>query len=351
MERLRVGVIGAGGIAAYAHIPGYKKAAAEGKAELVALADVNLERAQAAAREHGFARAYSDYREMLAEERLDAVSVATPNLYHAPATIAALEAGCHVLCEKPPAMTPAEVEAMIAAAEKAGKIFTVGLSFRFHPEVEMAKRFIDGGALGEIYAARVKVTRRRGIPTWGVFTNKELQGGGALIDAGVHMLDTALYLMGYSEPAEILGTTYQKIGNRPGVGPWGQWDWEHYAVEDLALGMVRLTNGATVMVEASFADNVEKNQTYVHLSGTRGGLELLPLKLFREEYGSLTDTTPHWVSDRDMHQEELRHFVACCRGEEQPRVTMGEALALQRILNGIYQSAESGTAVSFTGHR
>lgn len=341
MKKLRVGVIGAGGIATYAHIPGYKKAAAEGKAELVALADIDLERAQQTAQEHGFARAYPDYKEMLANEQLDAVSVATPNRYHAPAVIAALEAGCHVLCEKPPAMTPAEVEAMIATAEKAGKIFTIGLNFRFHPEVEMAKRFIDGGALGEIYAARVKVTRRRGIPTWGVFTNKELQGGGALIDVGVHMLDVALYLMGYSEPVQILGSTYQKIGNRPGVSPWGQWDWENYAVEDLALGLVKLASGGTVTVEASFADNVAKNETYVHLSGIKGGLELLPLKIFREEYGSLTDTTPYWVSDRDMHQEELRHFVACCLGEEQPRVTMSEALSLQRIINGIYQSAEA----------
>jgi predicted dehydrogenase len=344
MSKLRVGVIGAGGIATYAHIPGYKKAAEAGKVELVALADINLERAQSVAAEHGFARAYGDYKEMLAKERLDAVSITTPNLYHAPAAIAALEAGCHVLCEKPPAMNPAEVEAMIAAAQAAGKICTVGLNYRFHPEVEMAKRFIDGGALGEIYAARVKVTRRRGIPSWGVFTNKALQGGGALIDVGVHMLDTALYLMGYAAPVQIMGSTYQKIGNRPGINPWGQWDWEHYEVEDLALGMVRLASGATVMVEASFADNIEKGETTVQLSGTRGGLQLLPLKVFREEYGTLTDTTPHWVPQQDMYQEEIRHFVACCLGEEEPRVKMDEMLNLQQIINGIYASAEAAQA-------
>lgn len=147
-----------------------------------------MDRARAVAAEQGFANAYADYKEMLAKERLDAVSVCTPNLFHAPATLAALEAGCHVLCEKPPAMNPAEVRAMDAAAEKAGKIFMVGLCMRFHPEVEMAKRFVDGGALGEIYAARVRAVRRRGIPAWGVFTNKKLQGGGPMIDIGVHML-------------------------------------------------------------------------------------------------------------------------------------------------------------------
>lgn len=153
--------------------------------------------------------------------------------------------------------------------------------------------------------------------------------------------------MGYSAPAQVMGSTYQKIGNRPGVAPGGQWDWQNHEVEDLALGMVKLANGATVMIEAAFADNCEKNSSYVHLSGTQGGVELLPLKIFREEFGTLTDTTPHWVPKHDMHHEELRHFVAACRGEEEPRVRLDEGLYLQQILNGIYESAETGKVVEF----
>src|SRR5690606_3417220 len=143
---------------------------------------------------HGIKNTYADYKEMLEKEELDIVSVCTPNKFHAPATIAALNSGCHVLCEKHRAMNAAEVEEMIKAAEANNRHLTFGLHFRFTTEVQACKRLIDGGELGGIYAARVDAIRRRGIPGWGVFTNKELQGGGPVIDIGVHMLDTALYL-------------------------------------------------------------------------------------------------------------------------------------------------------------
>jgi predicted dehydrogenase len=277
VARLRVGIIGAGGIATSAHIPNDLKLTHQ--VELAAVGDVNLERARQVATEYQIPAAYADYREMLERERLDAVSICTPNAFHAPASVAALEAGCHVLCEKPPALRPEEVEAVAEAARKAGRIFTVALNFRFHPEVVAARRFTAEGGMGEIYAARVKVSRRRAVPSWGVFTHKELQGGGPMIDMGVHFLDVALYLMGYPRPVEVMGATYRKIAPYTEVMPWGRYDRDRYEVEDLALGMIRLENGGTVMVEAAFADNCEKEQYHVHLSGTRAGLELMPLKL------------------------------------------------------------------------
>ncbi|MFZ5815159.1 MAG: Gfo/Idh/MocA family protein [Bacillota bacterium] len=334
---LRIGIIGPGAFAEKMHIPGYKQAG-DG-VELVAVAGRELARAERVAREHGFARDYDSYEEMLAREQLDAVSVCTPNRYHAPAAIAALKAGAHVLCEKPPAMNPAEVEAMIAAAREAGRVLLIGLSFRFHAEVEAARRFVQGGALGEVYAARARWTRRRGIPSWGVFTSRELQGGGPLMDIGVHVIDIALHLMGYAAPAQMLGSTYAKIGTQPpGPAPWGPWDWQRYEVEDMALGMVKLTSGATLMVEASFADNAE-DAMQVRLSGTKGGLELFPLRIYREEHGTLTTTTASWLPPQEMYREEMRHFLACCRGEEEPRVGLEEALWLQQIINGLYESA------------
>jgi len=348
-KRLRVGIIGVGGIAKGAHIPGYQAVA--DKVEFAACADVNIERARAVAQEFGFAAAYSDYNEMLAKESLDVVSVCTPNKFHAPAAIAALEAGCHVLCEKPPALSAAEAIEMVKTAERCGKILTFGLMTRYSSEVRAAKRLIDGGELGRIYFARVDAVRRRGIPGWGVFTNKELQGGGPVIDIGVHMLDTALYLMGYPKPTQVLASAYQEIGNRPGVGAMGSWDWQNYQVEDLAVGMIKFENGASILLESSFAQNIEEmSKMNVRLSGTEGGLNLFPLKVFKEVHGALYDWTPAWLPKVEKrHTEEVKHFVQACLGEVEPgsdpMVRGFEAIRLQQILDAIYASAEKNDIV------
>lgn len=344
-KKLRIGVIGAGGIATAAHIPGYQQLL--DRVELVAIADVNGERARQVAQEKGFQKSYSDYEKMFAECELDAVSVCTPNKFHAPAAIAASRAGCHVLCEKPPAMNVQEAEAMVQAAQQAGKILTFGLHYRYTSEVRACKRFVDGGELGEIYAVRVNALRRRGIPGWGVFTNKELQGGGPIIDIGVHMLDTALYLMGYPKPIQVLGTTYQKIGTRPGVGTMGQWDWQNYQVEDLAMGMIKFDNGATMLLEASFAANVESlDEMNVRLMGTEGGARVFPLKVFKEMYGALVDLTSAWLpQEQHPHWAEVREFVDACISGGEGMVKGVEAIRLQQIIDGLYKSAETGDLV------
>lgn len=342
---LRIGIIGVGGIAQGAHIPGYKELGDQVK--LVACADVNVERARQVAERFGIDTAYEDYREMLEKEELDAVSVCTPNKFHAPATVAALEAGCHVLCEKPPALSAAEARLMVDTAAQVGKVLTFGLHYRFTTEVRAAKRLIDGGELGHIYAARVDAIRRRGIPGWGVFTNKELQGGGPVIDIGVHMLDTCLYLMGYPRPVQVLAKTYQEIGNRPGVGAMGQWDWENFEVEDLAMAMIKFDNGATILLESSFAQNVDvMERMNVRLSGREGGINLFPLKVSKEMHGGLYDATPAWLPRVDRpHAESVKHFVAACRGEHEPMVLPQEAVRLQQILDAIYASADSDDIV------
>ncbi|HEX6972537.1 MAG TPA: Gfo/Idh/MocA family oxidoreductase [Limnochordia bacterium] len=345
-NKLRVGIIGVGGIATHAHIPGYRQLL--DRVELVACADVNAERAREVAARFEFRAAYADYREMLEKEALDAVSVCTPNKFHAPASIAALEAGCHVLCEKPPALTAAEAEAMVAAAEKAKRVLTFGLHMRFTAEAQAAKRLVDGGEMGDIYAVRVNALRRRGIPGWGVFTNKELQGGGPLIDIGVHMLDLALYLMGYPVPRQVFGATFQKIGTRPGVGAMGEWNWRDFQVEDLAMGMIRFANGAAILLETSFAAEIEPmEEMSIRLSGTQGGLSLFPLKVFKESHGTLYNLTPAWLPRVERpHGEEVKHFVDACLNGGPPMVKGYEAIRLQQILEAIYRSAESGELVT-----
>lgn len=349
IDALRVGLIGAGGIARGVHIPNYLKCG--DKVEIVSISDVVIEKAEECAEEFSIPHVFSDYHAMLQDVELDAISVCTPNKFHAAATLAALKAGCHVLCEKPPAMTPVEAGEMAQAANEAGKILTYGFHYRHAPEVETLKRFVDGGELGNIYAARVQAVRRRGIPGWGVFTNKELQGGGPLIDIGVHMLDTALYLMGYPQPDTVLGVTYQNLGTRQGVGLMGDWDWENFSVEDMARGMITFKNGASIILETAFAANVEKHDVMnVSLMGDQGGADVFPLKIYQEKYDTLVDTTPSHLPKKGYHELELERFVDCCLSGEQPLSTPEQGYYLQQIINAIYQSAESGKAVKIEGN-
>jgi len=346
MSVLKVGIIGAGGIATDVHIPNYLSCG--NKVKIVAIADVVIERAKEVAKKYDIPHAFESYQEMLEKSELDAVSVCVPNKFHVGAAVAALEAGCHVLCEKPPAMNTEEAELMMETAKKAGKILTYGFHYRYSPEVEITKSFIDAGEMGDIYAARVHAIRRRGIPGWGVFTNKELQGGGALIDIGVHMLDTALYLMGYPEPEVVLGKTHQQIGNRKGVGLLGEWDYENFSVEDMAVAMVTFKNGATLTLEAAFAANVEKNDTMqVSLMGSKGGADIFPLKIYQEKHHTLLDITPAYPPQIDGHKREITQFVESCLEGHTPLSTPEQGVIIQRIIDAIYQSAETGKAIQF----
>ncbi|GGE12338.1 dehydrogenase [Marinithermofilum abyssi] len=348
--KLRVGVIGAGGIATQVHMPNYQQCE---EAEIVAVADIHEAKAQAAAEEFQIPRVYTDYREMLAHEDLDAVSVCTPNKFHAPATLAALEAGCHVLCEKPPAMTTAEAEEMRDTARRTGKLLTFGLHYRQSSEVSTLKRFVDEGELGKVYASRVHAVRRRGIPGWGVFTNKELQGGGPLIDIGVHMLDTALYLMGYPQPTTVFGVTYQKLGNRKGVGLFGEWDWQNYSVEDMARGMITFENGASILLESAFAANVQKDdEMNVSLMGEQGGADVFPLRLYQEKHGALIDVTPAYLPETNAHKNVVHRFVKACQGQAQPSLcTPEQGVILQQIIEALYRSAEEGEPVKVSAFK
>ncbi|TCP29475.1 putative dehydrogenase [Scopulibacillus darangshiensis] len=343
-KTLKVGLIGAGGIAQGVHIPNYLKCGE--KAEIAAVADVAKEKAEECAQKFNIPNMYGHYQDMLEKQDLDAVSVCTPNKFHKEASIAALNAGCHVLCEKPPAMNIQEAEEMAQTAEEAGKILTYGFHFRHAPETEALKRFVDAGEIGSIYSVNVNAMRRRGIPGWGVFTNKELQGGGPLIDIGVHMLDTALYLMDYPEPDTVLGATYQKLGNRKGVGLMGEWDWENFTIEDMARGMITFKNGASILLNSSFAANVEKvDEMNVSLMGDEGGADLFPLRIYQEKHDTLVNLTPIKLPKKGYHELEIERFVDACLNQTTPLSTAREGVILQRIIQGLYQSAETGEAV------
>ena len=234
-KKLRYGFIGAGGIAG-AHLTELVK---RDDVELVAMADV----AEAGMLRHrerfGIEGMYADWTEMLAKEDLDAVSVCTPNKLHEQPTIDALNAGCHVLCEKPLAHSAAAGERMLAAARDTGRKLVIGFQYRYHPRTQFLRRAFDDGEFGKILFGRVKAMRRRGIPNWGVFGRKDLQGGGPLIDIGVHVLEMTHYAMGTPKPVSASADMFTYIGDKPSdeiESMWKGWDHETYTVEDLAVG-------------------------------------------------------------------------------------------------------------------
>ncbi len=343
MDKVRIAIIGCGGIATRAHIPAIL---AQPDAELVAICDINAACVESVAKEHGIKHVFTDYSKLLEMDEVDAVSICTPNIAHHTPAIDAMKAGKHVLVEKPIARNPEEGQAIVDAAHATGMKFMVAQCCRWLPDSLVLKRFIDGGALGEMYYARIQAIRRRGIPSWGVFIDKEKQGGGPLIDIGVHILDTTLWLMGHPKPVAASGVTYAKFGPRPGIfGNYGSWDHTKFTVEDFAAGLVRFDNGATLMIESSFAANIEKDRMALAILGTEGGCQTDPLKLFREEYGTLVDVTPVYVPESKMYHAEMRGFLDSIINDTEPPVTGEQALMVMKILDGIYRSSELGAEV------
>lgn len=347
MGKLRIGVIGGGGIAQAGHISSYKQY--HDRAELTAIADISELIVKKNKDEHGFRHGFTDYREMLDKVELDAVSICTPTKFHAPATLAALQAGCHVLCEKPPAMNTVEARQMEAAAARAGKILTYGFMFRYSSEVQILKRFVDAGELGRIYTGRAVAMRRSGIPSWGAFNSKELSGGGPLIDFGIHTVDMALYLMGYPQPKSVMGATYQELGIRPLTPTWGgRWDPAKNTVEDLAVALVRFENGATLQVESCQIAHMKEMETFnVSLFGTEGGCNFSPLSISQDKHGTLIDITPAYVPGRNNHAAGIDAFLKAIEGEQGILYTPAQGVQTLRVVEGIYISAETNEPYTY----
>lgn len=345
-EKLGIGIIGSGGIAVGCHMPGYAKL--DDLCEIVAVADVNEDNAKKAAEQFQVRNVYRDYMDLINNPHVDAVSVCTPNYLHQEPTVAALRAGKHVLCEKPLARTGDEARAMVRAAKETGKILQVGLQWRYHPTAQYLRRFIDSGKLGPVYYARAQALRRRGIPGWGVFIDKEKQGGGPLVDIGVHILDLTLSLMGYPKPISASGRAYQEFGCRPDVlGLMGQWDHTKFTVEDFAVGFIRFETGATVVLESSFCANIKEDVYLTEILGQRSGIRLNPMgdppvEIYGEEDGALIDTTPVFLPKFSAYEAEVRAFVeAIIEGKPSP-VPGEQGLILNAIFDALYRSSDTG---------
>jgi predicted dehydrogenase len=344
MNALKIGVVGTGGIAVQRHIPAFKSMEMD-KAVLTAVYDIEESRAQAVADAFSIEKVFSDYDRFL--ESVDAVVICTPNKFHAELTVQALNAGCHVLCEKPMALTIDEGEAMLEAAEKSGKHLSIGYHYRFMRESQAAKRLIKEGLIGEPIVSRFQALRRRKVPGWGVFTNKELQGGGSLMDYGCHLLDLTLWLLDFPKPVEVSAASYDKLSRLPELtNVWGEIDAETFNVDDHLTGYIRFENGATMQLETSWAANIPEDKESLSISGTSGGLDVFPLSLNQAKHGMLLDSTPYWLPGEDsIDLPQVRNFVNCCLGLEEPVVKAHEALETTRLIQYLYQSSQEGQAI------
>jgi len=344
MEKLRVAIIGAGQIAKVSHIANYQ---AREDVEVVAVCDINREAAASIAEQFNIPEYFTDHITMLDKVKPDAVSICIPNKFHCKVTCDALERNCHVLCEKPPAITVDEAIKMEETAKKHNRLLTFGFHFRFGDNVKLIKNKIDHGDFGDIYSARVQWIRRSGIPGWGNFTNKELQGGGPLIDIGAHMLDLATYLLNYPEIDYVCATSNNKIGkNGSGVGLMGNWDPNKFTVEDSLFGFIKFKNGASINLETSFALNMkEKDIRNIQLFGEKLGASLFPLEIYGEENQQLINTTYPFGDSKDLHLTEIDNFVNSCLGIETLLITPQQAVYIQSLLCALYESADTGRPV------
>ena len=354
-RKVGIGIIGFGGIAKGAHAPGYRRIPAE--CEIVAVADILPERcAEAKSEKWNIPIAVEDYKELLAMPEIDAVSVCTPNYVHMQPTLDAFAAGKHVLCEKPMAINAGEAKQMLAASKKARRKLQIGYNMRFSAGAQALKRAMDAGVLGDVYFAQARAMRRRGVPSWGVFIEKDKQGGGPLIDIGVHITDMTLWLMGHPKPVSASGATYTKFGTKEGVlGMMGAWDPKKYTVEDFANAMIRFEDGRTMNLTSSFIANLDKERFDTHLFGTGAGVffdaNSSQFTIYREEFGTLTDATPGWLPRvESSHGEEIKKFVQAVKEdrevEAQGAATGEQGLMVTQIMDAIYASSEAGKEVA-----
>lgn len=345
-EVVRFGFIGAGMIAHHSATDVHRHP----RGRVTAVYDTNRARAVDLAAQQGAAKVCASVGEMLADPEIDAVYIAVPNKFHAGSVLAALEAGKHVLVEKPLAMNAVEGAAMLAAARASGRALLVGMNQRYIPAAQTIRAAVAAGEAGEIYHAKAYWWRRAGIPKLGTwFTQKALAGAGACNDIGVHALDVCLFMMGNFDPVTVSGATYAKFGPRGlGEGGWGQSDREHtdFDVDDFATAFIRMRNGATVTLDAVWASHYPEEQKFgVELYGTEGGFSLDPLQ-FRHPSGD------SYLVEEDLerplalpHGDRFHNLINHLLEGEELLVQPEQALVVQKILDAINESARTGREV------
>lgn len=349
---MKIGFVGAGNIAR-AHMETFarlqEESSEEGMVELAGLADIDPAAAAACAEKFGIGRVYRSAEELIAGNDIEALVIAVPNRWHAPFAVAALEAGKHVLLEKPMGVGLAAARQIYETQQRTGHTLMIAHQFRWCWWAKAMEERCRAGSLGEIYHARTGWMRRKGIPAWGTwFTQKEISGGGPLIDLGVHMLDVALHLMGNPRPVRVSGLTTAKFGpKQKGIGRWGTPDFDGtFDVEDFATALVRLEGGRTLSLDVSWAAHVDRPKEYVELLGEEAGLSYDgdKLKMLTEREGETHDEVIGPPATDERYEMTLE-FLAAIRAGRQPACHAYSGLVNNSILDAIYRSSELGCEV------
>jgi predicted dehydrogenase len=352
MTKLKIGIIGAGSISEM-HFQSYKN---NPEVEIYAVSDLNETRAYAKAEAYGASKVFTDYKELLALPELHAVSICTWNDSHAAISIAALEAGKHVLVEKPLCQKVEEALKVEEAVRRTGRVLQVGFVRRYASNSKVMKQFIDAGDLGDIYYAKATCLRRLGNPG-GWFSDKTRSGGGPVIDLGVHIIDICWYMMGRPKVKSVSANTYNRLGNRSNVKNLSfykaaDYNADHNTVEDLANALIRFENGASLMLDVSFTLHAKKDELSVKLFGEKGGAELEPeLLLVSEKYDTILNATPqvdHLSFDfSSAFQNEINHFIDSTLRRVETLSPVEDGVEIMKILCAIYESAEKGREIQF----
>jgi predicted dehydrogenase len=352
MEKIKVAVIGCGTIANSAHIPAYM---ANANAEIKYFCDIIKERAEKAVKDYECGEAIENYRDILNDPEIDAVSICTPNHVHASIAIDCMRAGKNVLCEKPAARTYAEALEMQKVQHETGKVLNIGVVNRFNTGVNIIKKMIDNGDLGELYHVYVSFRAQRSIPgLGGAFTTKSISGGGALIDWGVHYLDIVMYCSGDPQPQTVSGQAYCKLGremeNYSYINMWagppnlsGTYD-----VDDFVTAMIR-TDGPSITLNGAWAQNIGVDETYIDFLGDKAGIRLQygkDFKVYSAQHGALLETTPKFNTSNMFHNE-IDGFLECIKTGEKLASHIDTVIVTAKMIQAIYDSSDTRKEISF----
>ena len=353
MDKLRIGVIGIGVIATTKLIPSLLK---RDDIEIAALCDVDTGRCEKANKDFALkAKIYKDYHELCQDAGLDVVHVCTPNPLHCEMTLEALKNGKHVHCEKPMACTYADTQKMIAAAKEAGKKLTVGLQWRYNPAPLKMKEMVENGELGEIFHVRSQQLRPRRLPAYGVYTNKELNGGGVLMDGGPHSIDLPMWLTDNYDVATVRGVTFDKMKDFPEGNDLGPWDPQNFDVEDTAMALITMKNGMMIYMETAWATNMQQEAPGViaSLAGTKAGVDMVgptfesSVRVTKMVDGKLNTETTNLDTPVNMNEYDINHWIDAIKNDGQPAVLPEQAAVVTRVIEAIYESAATGKTIAF----
>ena len=359
---VKCGVIGCGWIGKMKHISYLAKAQ---DVQITAICDIDEAVIEQTIKEYHLdgVKVYKDYRDLCADPEVEAVHVCTPNSLHYEMTMCAIANGKHVFCEKPLATKTEDAVQMAEAAEKAGVWLALGHQRRFISSVQYIRSMVERGEFGDVYYAKAMDARRRAVPTWGVYMNKEANGGGILFDGAPHALDMAMYMMNNFRPVSVYGKAQSRMNFGTIGNPWGNWDPAACDVEDTGYAMVTMENGATIYVEAMWAVNMLGNTNTALICGTKAGADLFGpdgvarintvindrMVTFSPEYPDLPFAEP-FINEQDSSDAQMADWIEAVRDNRAPFVQGRDGIPVVQIIEAIYESSRTGEPVKIDKH-